>query len=82
MSWWIYNSQNVWWSCWWFCSSIETFPIGLFQVKWLKNIFTAFYIDENILYFNGGSGDAVLNCSGMGVFNMDLNNINIDDKFD
>ena len=27
-----------------------------------------------ILYFNKGSADAVFNCSGMGILNIDLNN--------
>ena len=35
------------------------------------------YADEYILYFNEGSGNAVFNCNGMGI--IDLNNINLDD---
>ena len=31
---------------------------------------------------NEGSDDVVFNCSGMGILNIDLNNINFDDKFD
>ena len=30
------------------------------------------YEDENLLYFNKGSGDALLNCSGMGILNIDF----------
>ena len=40
------------------------------------------YADENILYFNEGSGDVVFNCNGMGILNIDLNNINRDNNFD
>ena len=40
------------------------------------------YTDENILYFNEGSGDVVFNCNGMGILNLDLNNINRDNNFD
>ena len=40
------------------------------------------YVDENMLYFNEGSGDAVCNCNGMGIPNIDLNNINIGTNFD
>ena len=40
------------------------------------------YTDENILYFNEGSGDVVFNCNGMGILNIDLNNINRDNNFD
>ena len=48
----------------------------------IKKLFTALYADENILYFNEGSGDLVLNCSGTGILNIDLNNINLVNKFD
>ena len=37
------------------------------------------YADENILYFNKDSSNAVFNCNGMGILNIDLNNINLDD---
>ena len=48
----------------------------------IRKPFTALYADENILYFGEGSGDAVFNCSEMGILNIDLNNINYDDNFD
>ena len=38
--------------------------------------------DENILCFTEDSGDAVFNHKEMGIFNIDLNNINLDDNFD
>ena len=73
----------MWQSCWWFSSSIETYSLFvLLQVKWLKNLFTVLYADENILYFNEDSGDAVFNYNEMGIFNNDLNNVNLDDNFD
>ena len=40
------------------------------------------YADENILYFNEGSDDVIFNCNGMGILNIDLNNINLDNNFD
>ena len=40
------------------------------------------YADENILCFNEDSGSDVLNCNGMGILNIDLNNINLDNDFD
>ena len=55
------------------------FPIGLLQVKLLKKLFTALYADDNILYFNEDSGDAVFSCNEMGILRIDLNNINLDD---
>ena len=50
--------------------------------KMFKNFFTALYVDENIFYFNEDSDNIVFNCNGMGVLNIDVNNINIDNNFD
>ena len=36
------------------------------------------YADENILYFNEDSSNAVFNCNEMRNLNLDLNNINLD----
>ena len=54
------------------------FLIGLLQMEWLKKCFTSLYADENILYFNEGSGDAIFNCNRIGI----VNNINLDNNFD
>ena len=48
----------------------------------IKKIFNDLYVDENILYFNGGSGDVKFYCNKMGILNIDLNNINLDHGFD
>ena len=48
----------------------------------IKKLFTALYADENILYFNEDSGDAVFNCNKTGNFNIDLNNITLGNDFD
>ena len=47
-----------------------------------KKLFTALYADKNILYFNEDSGNVVFNCNEMGILNIDLNNINLDNNFD
>ena len=47
----------------------------------IKKLFTALYTDDNILYFNGGS-DVVLNCNEMGILNINLKNINLNNNFD
>ena len=47
--------------------------------KMIKILFTAFCTDEIILYFNEDCGNAVFTCNGMGIFNIDLNNISLDD---
>ena len=50
--------------------------------KMIKKLFTALYADENILYCNEDSTDAVFHSKEMGIVNIDLNNINLDDNFD
>ena len=50
--------------------------------KTIKKPFTALCADENILYFNEDSGNVVFTCNGMGILNIDLNNINLDNNFD
>ena len=47
----------------------------------IKKSFTALYADENKLYVNEDSGNAVFNCNGIGILNIDLNNINLDNNF-
>ena len=59
----------------------KLFATGLLQIKWLKELFTDLYADENILYFNKDSCNFVSNCNEMGILNTDLNNINLDNNF-
>ena len=53
-----------------------------FTSKMIKKPFIALFKDENLLYFNEGSGDAVFNCSRIDILDIDLNNINLDNDFD
>ena len=46
--------------------------------KTIKELFTAFYADENIPYFNEHCGNIIFSCNGMGILNIDLNNNNLD----
>ena len=50
--------------------------------KMIKIIYPALCADENIVYFNGDSGNFVFVCIEMGILNIDLNNINLDNNFD
>ena len=45
-------------------------------------LFAALYTDKNIYYFDEDSGEAIFSCSEMGILNVDLNNISLDNKFD
>ena len=47
----------------------------------IKKLFTALYADENMLYFNEDSVDAIFNYDEMGMVNIDLN-INLDNNFE
>ena len=42
--------------------------------KMIKKLLTALYADDNLLYFN-----AIFSCNEMDIFNLDVNNINLDD---
>ena len=44
----------------------------------IKILFTALYADVNILYFNEDSSNILFICNGMGILNIDLNNVNLD----
>ena len=46
--------------------------------KMIAKFFTTLYAVD---YFNEGSADIIINCSGMGILNICLNKINLDDKF-
>ena len=60
-------------------SSIKIVRDWFVTIKMTKRLLTAVYADENILYFNKDSSNVVFNCNGMGILNIDLNNINLDD---
>ena len=55
-------------------------PYRFVMSKMIKKLFTDLYADENILFFNEDSSNTVFNCNEMGVLNIDLNCINLDDN--
>ena len=63
-------------------AALKLVPDWFVTNKIIKKLFAALYADENILYFNENSGNVVFNCNGMGILNIDLNNINLDNNFD
>ena len=50
--------------------------------KIMKELFTALYADESILFFDKCSGNIVFSCTEMGILIIDINNINLDNNFD
>ena len=62
------------------CLAVLKFvPDWFVTSKMIKELFTALYADENILYFNEHFGNVVFSCNEMNILNVDLNNINLDD---
>ena len=62
-------------------AALKLIPDWFVTSKMIKKLYTVLYADENILYFNKDS-DVVFNGNGMGILNIDLNNINLDNNFD
>ena len=48
----------------------------------IKKLYTTLYADESVFYFNEDSDNIVFSCNEMGIPNIDLNNINLDNNFD
>ena len=63
-------------------AALKLIPDWFVISKMIKKRFTALYADENTLYFNEDSGNVVLSLNEMGILNIDLNNINLDNNFD
>ena len=55
--------------------------LKLIPSKMTKKLYTALCVDENILHLNEDSGNVVFSCNEMDIFNIDLNNINLDNNF-
>ena len=63
-------------------AALKLVPDRFVTSEMFKKLFAALYAEENILYFNEGSGDSIIfNCNGMGIPNIDLNSINLDNNF-
>ena len=63
-------------------AALKLIPNWFVTSKMIEKLYTALYADENILYFNEDSGDAVFSCNEMSHLNIDLNNINLNKNFD
>ena len=48
----------------------------------VNKLYTALYANENILFFNVESSNVVFSCNEIGIFNVDLNEIKLDNNFD
>ena len=63
-------------------AALKLIPDWFVTSKIIKKLSSALYEDENILYFNEDSGDVIFCCNEMGILNVNLNNINLDNNFD
>ena len=61
---------------------MKLIPDWFVTSKMIKELFTALYANENILYFSEDSGNVVFSCNEMSILNIDLNNTNRDNNFD
>ena len=60
-------------------AALKFIPNWFIISKMIKNLLTALYADDNILYFNEDSGDVIFSCNEMGILSVDVNNTNLDD---
>ena len=61
---------------------MKLIPDWFVASKMIKKLYTTLYADENVFYFNEDSDNIVFSCNEMGILNIDLNNINLDNNFD
>ena len=61
---------------------MKIIPDWLVTSKMIKKLFNALYIDDNILHFSEDSCNVVFSCNETDIFNIDLNNIDLDNNFD
>ena len=62
-----------------FLLALKFVPDWFVTSKMIKKLLTALHADDNILYFNEDSCDAIFSCNKTGIFSIDLNNINLND---
>ena len=75
-----YKTQQMWDKAVDDClAALKFVPDGFVASKMIKILFTSLYADQNILFFNQDSSNVVFIFNEMGVLNIDLNYINIDD---
>ena len=63
-------------------AALRLIPDWFVKSRMSGKLYTALYADQNILYSDEGSGNALFSCKEMGILNMDIKNINLDNNFD
>ena len=62
-----------------YLAALKFIPDWFVISKMIKKLYALLYADENILYFNEDSDDAVFSCNEIDILCVDLNNLNFDD---
>ena len=62
-------------------AALKLIPNRFVTNKLIKKLYTALYADENMFYFNKDSDIVVFNCNEMGILDIDLNNIDLENSF-
>ena len=62
-------------------ATLTFIPDWFVTSKMIKSLYTAFYADANILYFDEDSGNVVFYCNELDILNIDLKNVNLDNDF-
>ena len=65
-----------------YLAALKLTPDWFVTSKMIKKLLNALYANENILYLNEDSGDAVFNRNETVNLDIDLNNISLDNNFD
>ena len=61
---------------------LKLIPDLLVTKKMIKNLDTALYADDGLLFFNEHFGDVKFCCDKMSILGVNLNNTNLDNNFD
>ena len=61
---------------------MKLIPNWFVTSKTIKKFFNALYANQNIFCFNEDSGNVEFSCNEVGIINIDLKNINLDNNFD
>ena len=63
-------------------ASLKLIPNWFVTSKMTKNLYTALYANDGLLFFNEDSGDVTVCCNEMGILSVHLYNINLDNNSD
>ena len=60
-------------------AAMKLIPDWFVTSKMLKNLYTALYTDDSLLFFDEDPGDITFCCNEMGILRVNLNNFGEDD---